>query len=193
VTPAVREHAYVAEHELIGWVKASWGHVHFAESLDDRYVNPLRPGALEPFVDTTVPTVAAIELVGAGAVVDAYDTPPLAPPPPWQGARVTPALIRWRLVGPDSEDTTPWRIAADFRHGLVPPEDFDSVYAPGTYENKAGRPGRYLFWLSHKLGIGQLEPGTYRLEVEAEDLAGNVGRGSLRLEVGFGRRHGRRR
>jgi hypothetical protein len=139
-------------------------------------------------VDTTTPVVAGIELLGTGAVADAYDTPPLAPPPPWQDTRVTPALVRWRLVGPDAEDTTPWYVAADFRNGLLPPADFDSVYAPGTVQNKPKRPGRYLFWLTHNLYPLLRERGTYRLEVEAEDLAGNVGRGELRLEGGLGRR-----
>ncbi len=32
------------------------------------------------------------------ATVEAYDTPPIAPPAPWQDARWTPALIRWRLL-----------------------------------------------------------------------------------------------
>src|SRR5439155_909383 len=51
VEPAVEEHEHVEEHELLGWAKASWGHVHFAELEDGVYVNPLRPGALEPYVD----------------------------------------------------------------------------------------------------------------------------------------------
>ena len=188
VTPAVPEHSYVYEHELIGWVKATWGHVHFAESVDGRYVNPLRPGALEPFVDTTTPVVASIYLVGAGAVADVYDTPPIAPPPPWEDTRVTPALVRWRLLGPDAEDTTPWHVAADFRDALLAPAEFEAVYAPGTSQNKPYRPGRYLFWLSHDLSPMLSERGAYRLEVEGEDLAGNVGHGELRLEGGLGRR-----
>jgi hypothetical protein len=198
VSPAVPEHAFVQQHELLGWVKPAWGHVHFAESIDGRYVNPLRPGALEPFVDRTRPTVAAIELLGAdpahvtgtvGVVVDAYDTPPIAPPPPWQDAIVAPALVRWRLVGDDVADMTPWQVAVDFRRDLLPPEEFDAIYAPGTAQNKPDRPGRLLFWLDHALQTGRLEPGPYRLDVEAEDLAGNIARGSLRLVVVGAARH----
>ncbi len=176
VAPAVSEHEAVREHELLGWVKPSWGHVHFAESLDGVYENPLRPGALEPYVDTTAPTVAAIEFVAPeGLVADVYDTPPLAPPPPWQASVLMPALVRWRIVG-----ATPWRTAVDFRSALLPPERFSDVYAPGTRQNKPERPGRYLIWLSQD---DDLAEGTYRVEVEAYDLAGNVGVGAAELTI----------
>jgi murein DD-endopeptidase MepM/ murein hydrolase activator NlpD len=165
VDAAVAEHERVQEHDVIGWVKASWAHVHFAEMEDGSYVNPLRPGALEPYADTTTPTVAWIGADAGGIVVDCYDTPPIAPPPPWQDARLTPALIRWRIDGGE------WRTAVDFRRALLPPEEFDSVYARGTRQNKPWRPGRYLFWLAH-----DVPPGSYRVDVEAEDLSGNVGR-----------------
>jgi hypothetical protein len=35
------------------------GHVHFAESHNHQYRNPLRAGGLAPYRDTTAPTVAA--------------------------------------------------------------------------------------------------------------------------------------
>jgi murein DD-endopeptidase MepM/ murein hydrolase activator NlpD len=164
VDAAVSEHQHVREHELIGWVKASWAHVHFAELEDGAYVNPLRPGALEPYFDTTTPTVAWIGADGNGIVADVYDTPPLTPPSPWQDARLTPALIRWRIDGGE------WQTAADFRRTLLPATEFDSIYARGTWQNKPFRAGRYLFWLAHDVAAG-----TYRVEVAAEDLAGNVG------------------
>jgi hypothetical protein len=197
ITPAVPEHSFVQEHALLGWVRPEWGHVHFAESLRGRYVNPLRPGALTPFVDDTQPTIAAIDLLGAdpahvtgtvGVVVDAYDTPPIAPPPPWQDAVVAPTMIRWRLVGDDAADTTPWQVAVDFRRYLLPPTEFDAMYAPGTRQNHPDRPGQLLFWLDHALDATRLEPGPYRIEVEAEDLAGNVGYGSLHFVVAGARR-----
>jgi hypothetical protein len=165
ITAAVAEHQAVREHDLLGWVKPIWGHVHFAESDRGTYLNPLRPGALEPYLDTTTPTVASISAApGEGLIADVYDTPPIAPPPPWEDARLTPALIRWRL------DNGDWQTAADFRLTLLPPQDFGSIYARGTWQNKPDRPGRYLFWLTHDLA-----PGTHRVEVAAIDLAGNVG------------------
>ena len=56
IKPAVRNGQRVtAYHTVVGWVEPPWEHVHFAESRDGVYVNPLRPGALGPFVDTTGP------------------------------------------------------------------------------------------------------------------------------------------
>jgi hypothetical protein len=176
VIPAVATRQRVAEHALLGWIGRGWGHVHLAERVGGVYVNPLRPGALGPYVDTTVPTVAGVTLTTSDALVaDIYDTPPLAPPPPWQGARLAPALVGWRIV-----DVTPWRIAADFRRRLLPPDLFSSVYAPGTWQNKPFRPGRYVFSLAHHL---DLPAGTYRVEVAASDLAGNVGTGSAEVTL----------
>jgi hypothetical protein len=175
VTAAVREHESVGEHQLVGWVKPMWGHVHFAESQSGVYLNPLRPEALQPYVDRTPPTVAAIDVVpNEGIVADVYDTPPLVPPFPWQGARLMPALVRWRIDG------GPWRTAADFRRTLLPPDEFDRVYARGTAQNKPERPGRFLIWLTHDSDLG---PGTYRVEVTASDLGGNVGTGSADITV----------
>src|SRR5438105_60018 len=55
VATTIDEHAYVQTGEQIGVVRAGWGHVHFAEYDGRTYVNPLRPGGLEPFADTTRP------------------------------------------------------------------------------------------------------------------------------------------
>ncbi|MFN2627314.1 MAG: M23 family metallopeptidase [Gaiellaceae bacterium] len=196
VTPAIPEHARVAEHQLLGWVKPVWDHVHFAERERGEYVNPLRPGALEPYIDRTTPTVAAITLqTESGAIVDpdhvtgrvdivadAFDAPPVAPPPPWGGALLPPALVRWRLARHE-RPLGPWQVAADFGSVLLPPDRFGSVYAPGTRQNKPDRPGRYLFWLDRGLDTATLSDGLWELDVEASDLAGNVGTGSLRLTV----------
>jgi hypothetical protein len=174
ITAAVAEHQAVREHDLLGWVKPEWGHVHFAESIGGTYVNPLRAGALQPYVDTTRPTVGTIAPVGDGLVVDVWDTPPIAPPAPWEGARLTPALVRWRV------DDGPWQTAVDFRRTLLPPERFNDVYAVGTCQNKPNHPGRYLIWLTHDLDV---RPGTHRIEVGAADLGGNVGLGSTEVTV----------
>src|SRR5262245_16034084 len=55
VVPAVTSHQQVAKGELIGHVQAPWLHVHFAEHRKGRYYDPLRPGALTPWSDTTAP------------------------------------------------------------------------------------------------------------------------------------------
>jgi hypothetical protein len=174
IEAAVTEHQAVREHDLLGWVKPRWGHVHFAESTAATYVNPLRPGALQPYVDETTPTVGPIAPVGDGIVADVWDTPPITPPAPWAGARLTPALVRWRV------DDGPWQTAVDFRRALYPPERFQDVYAPGTWPNKPDRPGRYLIWLTHDLDA---RPGKHRIEVGAADFDGNVGLGSTEVTI----------
>ena len=180
IAAAVAEHSYVEAGDLLGYVRPDWGHVHFAEFDGTNYVNPLRPGGLEPFTDDTVPVVGAIEIHVANgrldATAEAYDTPPIVPPPPWQDARWTPALVRWRIVHA-GEEIVPWQVAVDFS-SLLPPQDFDSVYAPGTRQNGPGAPGRYVFWLAHGFDTHALPDGSYVLEVAAEDTRGNTGTGS---------------
>ena len=176
ITAVVQEHQIVEEHQLLGYVKPAWGHVHFAEWIHGNYVNPLRPGALEPYVDTTTPVIVGIELVPRGGLVaDVYDpaTPPL-PPPPWQDSRLMPAFVRWRLLR-DGAVVRPWTTVVDFSRELLPAYEFDSVYDPeGTWQNKPDRPGRYLVWLDHGLDESWLGAGSYRVEVEASDLAHNT-------------------
>jgi hypothetical protein len=182
VEASVPEHSYVEAGDEIGVVRAGWGHVHFAEWDGRTYVNPLRPGGLEPFTDTTAPTVGPIAAdVDGGrldASVEAYDTPPIAPPPPWQDARWTPEVVRWRLLR-DGREAIPWTDAVDFST-YRPPADFSSVYAPGTDQNRPGRAGRYVFWLVRGL---ELLPGPYELQVEALDTRGNVGAASATFDV----------
>jgi hypothetical protein len=177
IEAAVPEHAVVRPGDLLGYVKAPWEHVHFAEWDGNTYLNPLRPGGLEPYADETAPVVGPIDVdVVDGrleATVAAYDTPPLTPPPPWQDARWTPELVRWRLLR-DGRAVDDWRTAVDFSTWLKP-DRFDDVYAPGTVQNAPGRPGHYVFWLFRGL---ELPPGPYELEVDASDTRGNTGVGS---------------
>ena len=141
-----------------------------------------RERSLEPFADTTAPVVGPITVAAdrgrIDATVEAYDVPPITPPAPWQDARWTPEIVRWRLLH-DGRELTPWTDATDFSSHL-PPGEFSSVYAPGTEQNAPGRPGRYVFWLARGL---RAEPGTYELQVEAEDTRGNVGSASSTFEV----------
>jgi hypothetical protein len=186
VIPSVARGAFVARHQLVGHVEARKEHVHLSESVDGAYVNPLRPGGLAPYVDDTRPQITDVALlstagepIGIAAVrgavdvvVDCYDTPPLAPPGPWSQSRVTPALLRWRLLGP-SEMLSRWRIAIDFRRVILPRALFDAVYAPQTQENRASRPGNYRFYVARGLNTGALAPGLYHLQVWAADTRGN--------------------
>jgi hypothetical protein len=182
IYPVVKDGQRVALHQLLGHIEFGEGHVHLAESRNHLYVNPLRRGGIAPYFDDTTPTIVAIEAsVGSidinpadvSGVVDlitsAYDTPPIPPPPPWSGSRVTPALIRWRLIG-----VTPWKVAVDFRRYLLPQWLFSNVYTPETRQNRAGRPGLYYFYLLRGFDTHDRPNGYYRLEVQASDTRGNT-------------------
>jgi hypothetical protein len=183
IDAAVAEHTEIERGQLLGYVRAGWGHVHLAEWNGHAYVNPLRPGGLEPYEDTTAPVVGPISASVVGdmlvATVQAYDPPPLVPPEPWQDARWAPALVRWRLLS-DGIEVVPWRVAADFRAELPAAWEFDLVYAPGTTQNHPFEPGTFIFWLARGEPVA---PGSYVLEVEAEDSRGNVGTASLAVDV----------
>jgi hypothetical protein len=196
IDAAVGEHSFARQGALLGFVRAGWGHVHFAEQTGGTYLNPLRPGALEPYADSTTPVVGPIELstpTGSpvppenvrgriDVTVTAYDLPPLPLPPPWLDARWTPALVRWRLLH-NGTTVIPWRTAADFRTTWLRPVAFDDVYAPGTTQNHPLRPGHYVFWLAKGLATGALATGDYRLEVSAADTRGNTGTVSLVVDI----------
>ncbi len=191
VVPAVRHLERVARHQLLGHVEAPWLHVHFAERRGGVYRNPLRPGALTPWTDTTRPHVTAIRFVHDGhelpaalvagavdVVAEAYDSPPLPVPAPWHGLPVTPARLRWRVLR-GGNVVRRWHTPVDFTQELLPKERFHAVYAPETRQNRAGKAGRYCFYLAHTWSTSRLADGDYELEAEASDLAGNAG--SLRL------------
>lgn len=186
VVPAVRHRQKVRRHHLLGHVDAPWLHVHFAERRDGAYRNPLRSGALEPWHDDTTPRVTRVTFqrrhgkkVPAGAlygvvdvIAEAHDTPPIRVPAPWNDLPVTPARLRWRVLR-GTEVVRRWRSPVDFRHELLPRSAFHRIYAPGTRQNHAGKPGRYRFYLGHTWSTTRFPDGNYRLQVEASDLAGN--------------------
>lgn len=186
VAGAVAAHSQVKTGDLIGFVMPRWGHVHLAEWNGKTYVNPLRPGGLEPFTDNTIPVIGQIAVRQQDgrldATVAAFDLPPIEPPPPWHAARWTPAFVRWRLLSDDHE-VVPWRITADFRTDWIKGAHFASIYAPGTMENRPSEPGRYIFWLAHGFDLRALPDGTYELQVLASDTRDNIATRSVLLTV----------
>lgn len=185
IVPIVDPGSWVRAHQLLGLVLPGWGHVHLSERLNGTYVNPLRRAGIAPFEDTTAPLITDVALLRNGRpvniaavtgsvelVADAYDTPPLALQPPWKKSRLTPAVLRWRLIRPNGVVVVPWLTTVDFRVHLTA-EEFSSVFAPGTIENRAWQPGRYRFWLAQNLDTRRLPPGVYALQVEAWDMRGN--------------------
>jgi hypothetical protein len=184
VIPSVRSgERAVAHRTLIGRVEEPYGHVHFSEARNGRYLNPLRPGAMGPFADDTTPWVARVTaesggrtLQSSGAhsafdlVAEVDDETPLAIPRPWHDLPVTPALIRWRLVTAHGRVVLGWRTVADFRETIPPASEFDQVWAPGTTQNHVRSPGRYRVVLARGL---ELSAGRYVVEVAVKDTRGN--------------------
>jgi len=195
IVPVVEHHQRVAEHELLGHIAEPWLHVHFAEHRAGIYRNPLRPGALSPWVDDTDPAVTKIVLSREGkalnpkavsgavdVIAEAHDRPPLHVPAPWDGGCVTPARIRWR-VRRGGQTVRPWRTPVDFTKAMLPRDDFHRIYAPRTRQNRPGKPGLYRFFLAHTWSTTVLPDGGYTIDVEASDLPGNIGRATLQFNI----------
>jgi murein DD-endopeptidase MepM/ murein hydrolase activator NlpD len=199
VRPVVRSGTHVHLHQLIGYVIPGWGHVHFAESIRGAYRNPLRRGALAPFNDHTVPTVASVRVLRADGSVadggqvagsidvtaDVYDTPPLLPPAPWDVARAAPATIWWDLLDSNGR-LVESSIAVSLEFELPPTVVYGFTYAPGTYQNKAHRPGRYVYWIAHAFDTTAFSDGAYSLQVFASDTRHNVGTATVGLTIANG-------
>lgn len=185
-----------AYRTVLGRIAAGWGHVHFAESRDTAYLNPLRRGAMGPYADDTCPWVRQLRLergdrvfagsVAAGKVdlvVEAYDAVPLRIPGAWAGKPVTPASVAWRVASRGGRASTAWRTVFDVRITLPPAHAFTAVYARWSRQNCARRLGRYRFYLAHGFETAALPNGSYELVVKAADTQGNVVRARFPLLV----------
>ena len=195
IIPTVHNGQYaVAYRTVLGRIAKTWGHVHFAELVDGRYVNPLRRGAITPYTDTTRPTIHTFSFERGGKalgvsrlsgrfdlVAETWDDTPMAVPGKWAGKPVMPAVIRWRIRS--RNDATPWRTAADFSTTIPAPNMFDAVFAPWTRQNHAWRAGRYRVQLAHDWDSRGLPDGRHTLEVEAIDTRGNRARSSTVFSV----------
>jgi len=188
IEPTIRSGQRVSAYRtVIGKVVGPWGHVHFAERDNGVYVNPLRPGAMGPYADTTVPTVRAVTVrsvtgVSRSATVhgrvdlvaEAYDATPIPISGPWHDKPLTPALLRWRLLD-GKHVVTGWRTAVDFRLTYPSNELWNRTYTSWTRQNKKVWDARYGFYLAHGLDTRALHDGTYFVQVEATDIRGNSG------------------
>lgn len=185
VVPIVRSGEHVVAYRTpVGRIAPGWGHVHFGELKDGVYLNPLRRGGLAPYRDGTAPVVHRFGFERDGKalgrtrltgrfdlVVEAFDTPALPVPPPWNGKPVAPAVVRWRIVG-----VCGWRTAIDL-HALSPRVPFAHVYARWTRQNhpwRAGGRGRYRFVLARRWDSRPVADGRHLLIVEVRDTAGNA-------------------
>ena len=195
VVPAVVKGQRVRRHQLIGHVVAGAGHVHLAEYKDGTYINPLRLGGLAPYIDDTVPQIPSMTFFSGGRPIapeavtgtvdittEAFDTPPVPIPLPWNQAIFTPSLIRWRIV--QGQNTIrAWETPVDFRTFLLPLNIFSFVYAPGTFQNRAGRRGRYEFYLAQQFDTHVLSNGSYVLQIDALDEQENLGQALFAFTV----------
>ena len=195
INPVVGTNQRVRRHQLLGHVAPGFEHVHLAEYKDGTYVNPLRLGGLAPYIDDTVPQIPSLIFSAFGSAIapenvngtvditaEAFDTSPIPISLPWNQAIMTPSLIRWRIVR-GQNTVRPWETAVDFRTFLLPIRLFDFVYAPGTFQNKAGRRGRYEFYLAHALDTRTLANGSYVLQIDALDEQENMGQASFAFTV----------
>jgi hypothetical protein len=198
IYPSIQDGQRVTAYRtVLGRLQPSYMHVHLTEIDGYRVHNPLDPGHLGPYRDTTLPTVDAVQFTGSdglpadplrlkGAVdvaADAHDMPAMPIIGSWPGLGVTPALvIRWGLRTASGNVVIPEHTVADFRKNEPPNQDFWKVYAPGTHQNDytAERtqpfrsPGRYLFRLTPaSLETRILPNATYVLTVRVEDTCGN--------------------
>jgi hypothetical protein len=192
IVPAVREGQWVPRHTLVGRTRSIFNHLHLSERRYSRYVNPLRAGGIGPFTDSTSPKTMQLAFYDRAhrvrparvrgtvdIVADAADIVRDVKPHPWP---VTPALLRWRIFR-GSTIVAGWHTAYDFRSDVLQPSRFGDVYAAGTRMNHPGWPGYYSFYLAHGWDSTRLPNGSYRLEVAASDIRGNVGLSLFKLKI----------
>ena len=206
IRPLVRKGQQVtARHTLLGRVTRISNHVHLAEYEGGRVVNPLVPGRLTPYHDSTRPVVRAITFrrTDAGSdvlpnfvrgrveiVASAEDTPRAAGSRAWYGP-VTPALVTWKIKRIDGGVVVPQRVVFDSRTTVPPNSSFWRIYARGTYQNQTVfgnhysylERGVYLFKLAPQFDTRTLRDGVYDLVVKASDVRGNTGSETLRFTV----------
>jgi hypothetical protein len=196
IVPAVHNGAYVhAYRTVLGHIARGWEHVHLAEFRDGRYLNPLRPGALEPYRDTTTPRVHTFSFEREGApigrtrvsgrldlVAEVKDETPLLVPGRWSRKPVVPALVRWRLVGRRGPVAS-WQTAFDVSTTIPAAGLFDNVYARWTRQNHPWSIGRYRVVLVHGWDSRALANGSYRLEVYVADTRGNHSSSAIPLRI----------
>jgi Peptidase family M23 len=194
-----------ADQTVLGHIVKPAGHVHLTEYDNGHVVNPLLPGRLTPYHDSTRPVVRSISLRRRDTggelfptfvrgrveiIADAYDMPTMAVQGEWHGLPTTPALLTWRIQKVTGRVVVPERIAVDYRTSVPDNSAFWHVYARGTYQNMCVfgkhyaymQRGTYLFKLA-SFNTHSLRDGVYDLVVTATDVRGNTDSQSLRFTV----------
>jgi hypothetical protein len=202
--PMVRVGERVSEGQtVLGTILPRLGHVHLTEIDGTKAVNPLGPGHLYPYFDSTPPVVDNVTLLANGTgeippthvhgvieiIAQAHDQSSVPVSGLWRDMPVTPATINWTLFGLDGRADASGA-GVDFRESLPRPRDFWSVYAQGTDQNfpvvggrhLVGTAGRYVFRLG-EIDTRALAPGPYQLRVQATDVCGNSGTLVLPIQI----------
>jgi hypothetical protein len=212
IEPLVKKGQRVeADATLLGHILRGCGHVHFSEYDDRVAVNPLAPGHLGPYTDSTDPTVSSIEfrtsVTGSELmpellsgrielIASASDMPAMHVRGEWHDLPVTPALVEWRIERTtDGKVVVPTRAAYDVRSHLAAKSAFWNVYARGTHQNMSVfgkhysymQPGVYRFRLAPGgFDTRALPNGVYTIVVTATDIRGNHSSLEQRFSVGNG-------
>lgn len=198
IVPTIKSGQKVEAYKtVLGHVMKGYGHVHFTEIDHGRIVNPLEPGHLGPYRDSTTPRVSSISFRASdtgpevlpeyvhGRVVliaQAYDLPALPVPGDWANLPVAPALITWRVESAKNRKVVLREQTAFDVRTTLPHDDFWQCYARGTRQNMATfngqrawrEPGVYLYKLSRgAFDSTRLPNGIYILRVTATDIRGN--------------------
>jgi hypothetical protein len=206
IAPSVRIGDRVTtDRTVLGHIIRGTGHVHLTEVDAGRVTDPLLPGHLTPYRDTTTPTVSAIQFrtndeapplmanLLRGSVLlyaEAYDTPTVPVPGEWHDMPMTPAVVSWHIETWNGKVKTPEKVAWDARVTLPSNSAFWAYYARGTFQNMAvfgghyswGQPGCFDFRLG-TLDTRRLRDSVYRLVVTARDVRGNHSSTAIRFSV----------
>jgi murein DD-endopeptidase MepM/ murein hydrolase activator NlpD len=187
-----------ARETVLGHILRAAGHVHLTQLQDGRAVNPLAPGRIGPYADTTNPRVHEITFRARDTgpellpeylhgrvemVASASDEHAIPVQGKWNGMPITPAKLTYRVeTHPDRKVVIGETTAMDVSRTLPSTSDMWHTYARGSHMNqvKMGshrywyQPGVYLFKLTPALfDTRQLKDGVYRITVTAWDTARN--------------------
>jgi murein DD-endopeptidase MepM/ murein hydrolase activator NlpD len=198
------------QQTVIGRIIVASEHVHLTELQDGRPVNPLAPGHIGPYADTTTPRVTSIsfrtsdtgrailpELVHGNIeiVAAAQDSQSIPAPGIWKGLPVTPAKVSFRIervMPKPARLVVRETVARDVTERLPTASSLWTTYARGSYMNMPNfathrywlQPGSYLFDLTPALlSTRSLGNGVFRITVTATDTAGNAGSSSQLFSV----------
>jgi hypothetical protein len=194
IVPQVNEGQTVTAGVTVLGMIDSRNHLHFREN--GGAANPLRPGGLTPYTDTSAPVVLSIEVVKDGTAGGGSPFPDTLGCPKVQGR----ADIKVKARDPQSygsQKTAPYRIGYEIRAEdgeIVEPAvykiQFSSVdgYSLGlVYSETDSDDSTYVYWATNRPDANEywdsedLWDGWYWIYAYAEDIAGNESSGGSRV------------